>query len=145
MLRLPRDASSNFLSARQLRISILQGSAITAGCLGIGYYFMQQQQNENFIRTAIFITLLFCNIFLTLINRSFHHTIFQTIRYKNFLIPLIIGLTIIFILCFVYLPFFRSLFSLVYVSPGNLLLFMLVALISTGWLEIVKMLRMKKG
>ena len=145
MLRLPRNASSNFLSAKQLRISVVQGLVITLGCLGIGYYFMHQQKDENFIRTAVFVTLLFCNIFLTLVNRSFHHTIFQTIRYKNFLIPLIIGITIIFIFCFVYLPFFRNLFSLVYITPGQLLLFMLVALVSTGWMEILKILRMKKA
>ncbi|MEP7232500.1 MAG: cation-translocating P-type ATPase [Ginsengibacter sp.] len=144
MLRLPRSASSNFLSARQLRMSVLQGLVITAGCLGIGYYFMQQQQDENFTRTAVFITLLFCNIFLTLINRSFHYTVFRTIRYKNFLIPLIIGITIILIFCFVYLPFFRNLFSLVYITPNYLLVFMLVALVSTGWMEILKILRMKK-
>ncbi|MEO6290246.1 MAG: cation-translocating P-type ATPase [Ginsengibacter sp.] len=144
MLRLPRNASSNFLSAKQLRISVVQGLAITLGCLGIGYYFMQQQKDENFVRTAVFVTLLFCNIFLTLVNRSFHYTIFQTMRYKNFLIPLIIGITIIFIFCFIYLPFFRNLFSLTYVSPGNLLLCMLVALVSTGWMEILKILRMKK-
>ncbi len=144
MLRSPRNVSSNFLSAKQLRISVVQGLAITLGCLGVGYYFMQQQKDENFIRTSVFVTLLFCNIFLTLVNRSFHYTVFQTIRYKNFLIPLIIGITIIFIFCFVYLSFFRSLFSLVYISPKHLLLFMLVALVSTGWMEILKILRMKK-
>ncbi len=143
MLRLPRNASSNFLSAKQLRISIVQGLAITAGCLGAGYYFMQQQQDENFIRTAVFITLLFCNIFLTLVNRSFTYTIFRTIRYKNYLVPAIIMLTLVFIFSFVYLPFFRNLFGLAYLSPGYLLIFLSVALLSTCWMEIVKIIRRK--
>ncbi len=143
MLRLPRNASSNFLSAKQLRISIVQGLAITAGCLGAGYYFMQQQQDESFIRTAVFITLLFCNIFLTLVNRSFTYTIFRTIRYKNYLVPAIIMLTLVFIFSFVYLPFFRNLFGLAYLSPGYLLIFFSVALLSTCWMEIVKVIRRK--
>ena len=138
MLRLPRHLSSTFLSGRQLQISIAQGLMITAGCLGIGYYFMQQHQSENMIRTSIFITLLFCNVFLTLVNRSFHYSILKTIHYKNSFIPIIIIITLILIFSFVYLAFFRNLFGLAIVSPVYLLLFLLVALLSTGWIEIVK-------
>ena len=116
---------------------------ITSGCLGIGYYFMQQHQSENMIRTSIFVTLLFCNIFLTLSNRSFHYSFFQTIRYKNFLVPVIIAITLVLIFSFLYITFFRNLFGLEYVSPIHLLLFMLVAVISTGWIEIIKIVRMK--
>src|SRR5580765_1741608 len=42
MFRSPRKLSSTFLSANQLKISIAQGIMITAGCLGIGFYFMEQ-------------------------------------------------------------------------------------------------------
>ena len=145
MLRLPRSLSSTFLSGRQLQISIAQGLMITAGCLGIGYYFMQAHQSENMVRTSIFITLLFCNIFLTLSNRSFRYSIFQTIRYKNSLVPTIIAITLLLILSFLYIPFFRNLFGLEYVSPNYLLIFVLVAVVSTGWIEIVKLLRMTVG
>jgi len=145
MLRLPRRLSATFLSGRQLQISIAQGLMITAGCLGIGYYFMQQHQSENMIRTSIFITLLFCNIFLTLSNRSFHYSIFQTIRYKNSLVPTIIAITLVLIFSFLYVTFFRNLFGLEHVSPTYLLLFVLVAIISTGWIEIIKLVRMKLG
>jgi Ca2+-transporting ATPase len=144
MLRMPRPASSTFLSAGQLRISILQGLFITAGCLGIGYYFMQQHRDENFIRTTIFITLLFCNIFLTLVNRSFHYSVFQTMRYKNYLVPSIIMLTLVFIFSFIYLPFFRNIFGLAYISPRYIFLLFLVALLSTGWIEILKMAGKKR-
>ncbi len=59
---------------------------ITAGCLGIGYYFIQQGSNDDVTRTVIFITLLFSNIFLTLVNRSFKYSILKTITYKNNLV-----------------------------------------------------------
>ena len=114
MLRPPRNPLSTFLSARQLKTSIAQGLVITAGCLGIGYYFMQHQQNETMVRTSIFITLLFCNIFLTLINRSFHYSIFSTLRYKNYLIPLITGITTLFILSLLYIPLCGSYSTLVH-------------------------------
>ena len=145
MLRLPRQLSATFLSGRQLQISIAQGLMITAGCLGAGYYFMQHHQSENMIRTSIFITLLFCNIFLTLSNRSFQYPIFQTIRYRNYLVPAIIAITLVLIFSFLYITFFRNLFGLDYVSPIYLLLFILVAIVSTGWIEIIKVVRMKLG
>jgi Ca2+-transporting ATPase len=143
MLRLPRRITSTFLSGSQLGVSIAQGLAITAGCIGIGYYFILIHADERLVRTAIFITLLFCNIFLTFVNRSFHETIFHTIRYKNFLILLIVSISIVLIFSFIYLPFLRNLFGLVYVSPAYLLLFVIIAMASTGWMEILKFLKLK--
>ena len=141
MLRAPRKLSSTFLSARQLKMSIAQGILITAGCLGIGYYFMQNGKDETLVRTLIFITLLLSNIFLTLINRSFRYSVFKTIQYKNYMIPLITGITIFFIIALLYLPFFRQLFNLETLSFSILLICIIVALVSTLWIEIFKAFR----
>ena len=138
MLRRPRRLSSTFLSGRQLQISILQGLAITAGCLGAGYFFMSHSHSEGFVRSSIFITLLFCNIFLTLSNRSFQYSIFKTIRYSNNLIPLVIGVTGIFIIVLLYVPFFRNLFLLDPVTLKDLSVLVLIALASTFWIEVFK-------
>ena len=139
MLRSPRRLSSTFLSAKQLRTSIVQGLVITAGCLGFGYYLMQHQQNETMVRTAIFITLLFCNIFLTFANRSFQYSIFKTLRYKNNLIPLIAGITILFILSLLYIPFVQQVFHLGTLPFAYLMICIAVALVSTFWIEIRKL------
>ncbi|MGZ4049242.1 MAG: cation-translocating P-type ATPase [Bacteroidia bacterium] len=143
MLRMPRRLSSTFLSGKQLQISIAQGLMITAGCLGIGYYFMEHNQSESTIRTSIFITLLFCNIFLTLSNRSFNYTIFKTIRYKNYLIPFMIIITLVFIISMLYISFFRNLFILTKVPVFYVLIFIIVALVSTLWIEILKLIKTK--
>ncbi len=143
MSRPPRQLSSTFLSAKQLRTSIVQGLVITAGCLGLGYYLMQHQQNEIMVRTAIFITLLFCNIFLTLANRSFQYSIFKTLRYKNNLILLIAGITILFILSLLYIPFVQQLFRLGSLSFSYLMICIAVALVSTFWIEIFKLIKNK--
>ena len=141
MLRPPRNPLSNFLSARQLKTSIAQGLVITAGCLGIGYYSMQHQQDETTVRTSIFITLLFCNILLTLINRSFHYSVFKTLRYKNYLIPLITGTTTLFILSLLYISFMQKLFNLGSLSFPYLAMCIIIALVSTFWMEIFKIQR----
>lgn len=138
MSRPPRRLSSTFLSGKQLTVSIAQGLMITIGCLGVGYFFILHDYPETFVRSLIFITLLFSNIFLTFINRSFNYSILKTIRYKNYLIPLVTGITFLFILCSLYIPFFRNLFNLKPIRVYYLLLCIVVALASTIWIEFTK-------
>lgn len=141
MQRPPRKISSSFLSLKQLTISIIQGLMITAGCLGIGYYYILQGNDNTTIRTIIFTTLLLSNIFLTLVNRSFKYTVFKTITYKNNLVLLIIGITLLFIGSFVYVPFVRDLFRLNILSPMVVISCVVVALASTLWIDVWKLLR----
>lgn len=139
MTRPPRKITFTFLSFRQLVLSILQGLAITAGCLGIGYYCLQAGKEEATVRTVIFITLLFSNIFLTQFNRSFLYSVGKTIRYRNALVPLVTGLTLLFIAALLYLPAVRNLFKLQMLSLSMLATCIVVAFIATAWLELVKL------
>lgn len=138
MTRPPRKITYTFLSFRQLLVSILQGMAITAACLGIGYYYLQAGEEEATVRTVIFITLLFSNIFLTQLNRSFVFSVYNTIRYKNTLVPLITGITLLFIAALLYLPAVRDLFKLHTLSLPMLATCIVTALVATAWLELVK-------
>ncbi len=139
MTRPPRKITYTFLSFRQLVLSILQGLVITIGCLSLGYYYLQAGEEEATVRTVIFITLLFCNIFLTQLNRSFVYSVFKTILYRNVLVPLIIGATLLFIAALLYIPVVRELFRLHTLSLSMLATCIAVALVSTVWLEGVKL------
>jgi Ca2+-transporting ATPase len=142
MDRPPRKMGQTFLSFRQLLTSLVQGLAITIACLGIGYWFMQQSGDENRIRAGIFLTLLFSNILLTLVNRSFRYTIFTTIRYRNNLVPVIIGISILFILGFLFVPWLKDLFKLGTLNTRELGYCLLAAAAGTLWMELVKALRL---
>jgi len=143
MLRPPRPPSNTFLSPKQLMLSIIQGLIITAGCLGIGYYFLYRESDETMIRTVIFITLLFSNIFLTLANRSFHYSVFSTLRTKNYLVPLIIGITLLFIIALLSFCFLQQLFQLTTLKPAAAASCVAVAFISVFWVEMWKRLARK--
>ena len=145
MNRPPRKAGATFLSLKQLSMSIVQGLMITAGCLGVGYYFIGQGANDTTIRTIIFTTLLFSNIFLTLVNRSFYFSVFKTLKYKNNLVPIIIMITLLFVGIFLYLPFARDLFQLQQISFTNIIICIGVAAAATLWVDIWKLLRNKQG
>lgn len=138
MQRAPRKLITTFLSGKQLQTSIVQGLMITAGCLGLGYYFMQHNADVSTVRTIIFITLLFSNIFLTLVNRSFQYSIITTLRYKNYMVPIVILITLAFIFCLLFIPFIRALFLLQTISLNAIIACLIVAFISTMWIELFK-------
>jgi P-type Ca2+ transporter type 2C len=141
MLRPPRKMIQTFLTFRQLLISIVQGLVITAGCLGIGYYYMQNGEDNDMVRTMIFMTLLFSNIFLTLVNRSFRYSIFTTLRNKNSLVPLIIGITLLLIAAILYLPFVKNLFRMDDIRYSDIGFSVITAIAATCWVELVKIFR----
>ncbi len=144
MLRPPRKMTTTFLSFRQLLMSIVQGIAISIVCLLAGYFIMINGRSESLIRTHVFITLLFSNIFLTLTNRSFNLSILKTIRYKNILVPIIIAVTLLFIALVVNVPFARNLFELEKISFVQLVNTLLYAVVGVFWIEIWKYFQRKR-
>ncbi|MFT3843514.1 MAG: cation-translocating P-type ATPase [Lacibacter sp.] len=145
MQRAPRKMGNTFLSLRQLSVSMLQGLMITAGCLGAGWYFMHTGADDATIRSVIFITLLFSNVFLTLVNRSFYYSFIETLSYKNNLVGLIIGITLLFIVIALYVPGVRSLFGLTLLPFIIVAQCVAVALVATLWIEVLKWYKRKNN
>jgi Ca2+-transporting ATPase len=143
MNRPPRTITNTFFNFRQLFTSIIQGLAITVACLGIGFWGQKFGNEESFIRTLIFITLLFSNIFLTLVNRSFYYSVFTTIRYRNKLVSLIIGITLILIVAILNVPLMRELFQLHPINYHMLGICIGTAFLATFWIEPFKIMKRK--
>lgn len=138
-LKKPTQANRNLLESSQLWITILQGLMITLGCLVIGYYGSYAGIDEPSLRAYIFTTLIFSNIFLTLFNRSFTSSVFLTLRRKNNLIPIVTGTSVTLLLVILYTPFSNQLFSVEPLQAKELLGCLLAAIISTSWIEILKL------
>jgi Ca2+-transporting ATPase len=144
-LKYPVDSrNKNLLQLSQLWITIVQGLMITVGCLIIGYYGSYYELGELKIRSLIFSTLIFSNILLTLINRSFSQTIFQTIKQKNRYVPVIIGISIILLLLIFNVPYITSFFSGSPLQFQEYLFSFLIAFLFTIWIEPVKYLKGRK-
>ena len=134
----PRKIGYDFFSFKELLISIVQGVIITIFCLSIGYYFMTVGKTETFVRTIIYTTLIFSNIFLTLVNRSFYYSVFTTIRYKNHMIPLIILISVIVLLLSVYYQPVRYVFEFDPLSALDWFICIGLAFSGVFWIEIYK-------
>ncbi|MCO6480219.1 MAG: cation-translocating P-type ATPase [Phaeodactylibacter sp.] len=140
----PRDPSASLFSWRELSGSILQGLIIAAGVLGAYYWAMASGMSETHTRTMAFITLIISNIFLTLVNRSFREAIFNTIRYRNNLLPLMLGASVLLLVALQFVPVVRETFHLSRLSPQLWLVCAAVAFAAVFWFEGYKVVMRKQ-
>ena len=96
------------------------------------------------MRTMIFTTLIASNIFLTLINRSFHESFFKTIRYKNNLVLYIITLTIVSVSLLLFVKPISLFFEFEFLNTAQLLISIGIGFISVAWFELVKWFKRKR-
>jgi Ca2+-transporting ATPase len=145
MLQKPRPLTNTFFNLKEITISIVQGLAITLGLLIIYQYCVQENCSESATRTVVFLTLIASNIFLTLANRSFYYSIFTTIRYKNNLVLIIIGATILLTSLLLLVPIFSKFFMFESITTAQIGLSILVGFISVFWIEILKAFKRKNS
>ncbi|MEP2279146.1 cation-translocating P-type ATPase [Maribacter sp.] len=144
MIKKPRPFSTTFFNYKELTTSVIQGLIITIGALVAYQYSVSVGFSENTTRTMVFMVLIVANIFLTLVNRSFYYSIFTTLKYKNNLVPLIIGLTIILSLSLLYVPVLTRFFEFESLTIPQLGTTILIGAISVLWYELVKGIKRSK-
>jgi len=143
MLQKPKPLTTTFFNLKEITISIIQGLVIALGLLFVYQYGVNEGFSEKYTRTTIFLTLIASNIFLTLENRSFYYSIFTTIRYKNNLVPMIIGITIAITALLLFVPVFSNFFLFEKVAMVHILWSILVGGISVLWIEVYKFFKRK--
>jgi len=141
MLQKPRPFSHTFFNTRELITSILQGIAITIGALFVYQYAVRCGFNEPITRAMVFTALIAANITLTMVNRSFYYSVFTTMRYKNNLVWLIIGITIIMLGMLMYVRPLAVFFGFSPLNTRHLLVSISAGFISVIWFEIVKLIK----
>jgi P-type Ca2+ transporter type 2C len=138
LLQPPRSATSTFFNAKELSGSILQGLVITLGMLFLYQYAIRSGYDQELTRSMVFIGLLSANVCLTLANRSFTQPVWQTIRYKNYLVPLIIGVTITLVTLIYLIDPVANFFELAPVNMWQLMLSISTGALVTWWGEPFK-------
>jgi Ca2+-transporting ATPase len=138
MKQAPRPFTTTFFNWKELSTSIIQGLVITLATLFIYQYSVINGYDEALTRTMVFTTLITANIFLTLVNRSFYYSIFTTMRYKNNLVFLVIGLTIAITGLLLYINPLTNFFGLEHLTFTQLSLNVAVGIVSVIWFELVK-------
>jgi len=138
MIQRPRPFTTTFFNWRELATSIIQGLAITAGTLMVYQYAVHQHFDESHTRTMVFTVLIAANILLTLVNRSFYYSIIITLKYRNYMVWLIIGITICILGLLLYVKTFANFFGFSSLNLAQLSLSLAVGFLSVIWYEAVK-------
>jgi Ca2+-transporting ATPase len=134
----PRKFTTTFFSFHELSTSIIQGLVITVGLLIVYGYSIAHEFSLPMTSAAVFIALIAANITLTLVNRSFYYSIFTTLLYHNYLIPLVILATALIVLTIFLLPPLRVFFSFAMPPIDGLIVAIVSGFISSIWFEIFK-------
>ena len=141
MTQKPRNLTETFLNWKELSISIIQGLMITAGVLFSYRFSVLQHSNEETTRAMVFSTLIFANVFLSLVNRSFVYSIFDSFRNKNLLFPVVIGTTLVLLFAILYIPSFAEFFQVSRLDSKELGISVLIAAVSVLWFEVYKWIK----
>ncbi len=138
MKQKPRVMTETFLNWRELTTSIIQGLAITLGVLFVYQWSVWFGGNEEKTRALVFTTLIFANVFLSLVNRSFYYSIITCFKHKNILFPFVIGSTLFILLLILYVPALADFFKLTGLNLKEIIITLFVAATSVLWMEIYK-------
>lgn len=135
----PRPITQTFLSFREMNVSLLQGLMITAGVMAAYQWSVARGADEVLTRSMVFTTLVFANIFLTLVNRSFYYSFIHSMRNRNKLMVGVISITLLLLAAMLYAPPVARFFSITGLSPYELLLCTAISAASVLWFEIWKL------
>ena len=97
--------------------------------------------DEPTTRAMVFTTLIFANIFLSLSNRSFVYSIFESVKNKNRLFPIVIGATLLLLFAILNIPAFTSFFKVGSLNIKELGICLLISGISVLWFEVYKWIK----
>lgn len=145
MLQKPRLYNTSFFKCNELATSIVQGLVITVGTLVIYQYAVYMGYNEDLTRTMVFTVLIAANIVLTLVNRSFYYSILRTMRYKNNLVLLIIGITVAITGLLLYVPPLARFFKFEPLNALQMGISLLTGFMVVIWYELVKVVKRSKA
>jgi len=138
MLQKPRPFSSTFFSLRELSVSIIQGLVISSCVLLLYQYAVSRHADLAATRSMVFTALIFANVALTLVNRSFYYSVITTLGYKNDLVTLIISITILLLMGSLYIAPLSHFFGFAPLELSVLLISGGTGILSVLWYELVK-------
>ncbi|WP_418263587.1 cation-translocating P-type ATPase [Flavobacterium faecale] len=144
MIQPPRQLGKTFLSIKEMGLSIIQGLVITIGVLFVYQLSVQNGGTENLTRTMVFTTLVFSNVILSLVNRSFYYSVIASLKNKNNMMVFMNSLTLLLLGLIVYTPSIANFFKVVPLNWNQILICCLISSSSVLWIEIYKGIKRAK-
>ena len=138
MQRPPRNPLEPMFGSRTILLSLLQGALVMLAALAVLGYALHHGIAEREARALTFTTLIFGNLGLILVNRSWQHTLPRTLGSRNPALWWILCGASGFLLLALYLPFLREVFHFARITPYQFVLCLAAGLGSVLWFELFK-------
>jgi Ca2+-transporting ATPase len=110
MRRPPRDPKARLFGKRLVGLSLLQGASVLTILLAVFLLTLQRGKGELEARSVAFATLMIANLALIFVNRSWHRSLFETLRAPNQALWWVTGAGGAFLALTLYVPLLRELF-----------------------------------
>jgi Ca2+-transporting ATPase len=141
MRQKPRPLSTTFFNWKELTTSIIQGLAITSGTLFTYQLALSQGADEALTRSMVFTCLIAANVSLTFVNRSFYYSLITTAQYKNNLVWITVGTTILITALLLYVAPLARFFGFEPLTMCQISVSIAIGFVSVLWYEAVKWLK----
>ena len=141
MNRPPRGVDDPMFSRRMIGVSVAQGTFVLAAVLGVYLWAVFSGHAANDVRALSFATLVFGNLALIFVNRSWTHTIIGGLMTRNPALWWVTGATVGMLSLLFWLPGTRDLFQFTVIHPADLAVSLGAGLVSVMWFEGYKLLR----
>ena len=144
MDRPPRRPDAPLFSMRTLLLSLLQGATVFLAVAAVYALSLQRGQGADEARALTFATLVIGNLGLILVNRSWSSTLRASLRIPNPALWRVIGGTLGFLACVLYVPGLRDVFGFAYLHAGDVLLAFVASAMGVAWFELFKWAKGKR-
>ena len=140
----PRPASKALFSRDLIVPSLIQGLVVLGAVGAVFVVSMYRGQGEADARALTFATLIFANLGLILVNRSWSRTILEGVRAPNRALGWVLSGSVLFLGLVLYVPYARELFRFSFLHPIDLAVSFGGAFFSVAWFEIWKLKRRRR-
>ena len=137
----PRSIDKKLFDRNAAIVSFLQGAFSLFAVVIVFVTSLGRGFDENAARTMAFATIVFANLALILVNRSWSQTILSTFRRRNNSLFWIFGLTLFALGLTIYATPVSSLFRLSALQLTDLLICLASGFLSVAWFELFKVFK----
>ncbi|HOI77869.1 MAG TPA: cation-translocating P-type ATPase [Methanofastidiosum sp.] len=138
MERPPRTSEDSLFSRKTATISFFQGLSVLVVVLAVFLMSYYGGDGETHSRALTYTTLIFANLGLIFMNRSWSRTIFRSLELPNRTLWYVAGGALFFLGVILYLPFGQNLFKFSPLSFTDILLCLGAGFLSILWFEVWK-------
>ena len=138
MDRPPRDPRAPLFGARDISLSLLQGSAVLLTVLAVFGLSLYKGYGETDGRTLTFATLIVGMVSLIFVNRSWSRGIFHPLHSPNRAFWWVVGGAFGFLTAVIYVPTLSNIFRFAPLHPGDLAICFAAATVSFLFIELLK-------